>query len=261
MAAVEEVNSTLASKCMDFCQALASQGHVFNFSLAIGPDFSFSLDTRSKVLGLSGTKKKASPSTLRRNAKRREEFNQRKQKSLSARISTEGDASEAPKCDHCDYEAASEKGLRQHVRMKHKTIGSSGQTRSTPLATPESFRKQDESSSSLTSSPLCLKSREENCQNCEGPFSPGHQCGYTEHGIGCSCSNLDCCACNHVESCHCYKHNKQTEVCDCKGVEEGSSLGCPLMQPTVKLLNNSDLQAIYFSRHFAVMRTSYTEVV
>ena len=232
MAAVEEVNSTLVSKCMDFCQALASQGQAFNFSLAIGPTFSFSLDTRSKVLGFSGTKKKASPSTLRRNAKRREEFSQRKQQSHSARISTEGDASEAPKCDQCDYEAASEKGLRQHVRMKHKTTASSPTQSKTPLATPESFRRHDGSARSLISSPIFLGNREENCETCEGPFSPGHQCGDTGMEIGCTCSNLHCCACYHVESCHCYKHNEQTEVCDCKGVLEGSSLGCPLMQPT-----------------------------
>ena len=202
MAAVEEVNSTLVSKCMDFCQALASQLQAFNFSLAIGLAFSFSLDTRSKVLGLSGTKKKASPSTLRRNAKRREEFNQRKQQSPSARISTEGDASEAPKCDQCDYEAASEKGLRQHVRMKHKTTASFGPTQSTRLSTPESFRRHDGPARSLTSSPLFLGNREENCQNSEGPFSPGHQCGDPGNEIGCTCSNVHCCACNHVESCH-----------------------------------------------------------
>ena len=77
MAAVVEADSTLVSKCMDFCQALASQGQVFNFSLSVGPTFSFSLDTtRSKA---PWTKKKPSPSTLRRNARRREEFNAKKQ--------------------------------------------------------------------------------------------------------------------------------------------------------------------------------------
>ena len=81
MAAVVEVNSTLASKCMDFCQALASQGQAFNFSIVIGPNFSFSLDTRSKVMQESVTKKRSSPSTLRRNAKRREEFAKKKQHS------------------------------------------------------------------------------------------------------------------------------------------------------------------------------------
>ena len=77
MAAVVEADSTLVFKCMEFCQALASQGQVFNFSLSVGPTFSFSLDTtRSKA---PWTKKKPSPSTLRRNARRREEFNAKKQ--------------------------------------------------------------------------------------------------------------------------------------------------------------------------------------
>ena len=68
MTAVVDVDTSLASKCMDFCQALANQGQAFNFSLTIGPDFSFSLDTRRKSTS-PGIKKKASPSTLRRNAR------------------------------------------------------------------------------------------------------------------------------------------------------------------------------------------------
>ena len=178
MAAVDEVNSTLAFKCMDFCQALASQGQVINFSLAIGSTFSFSLDTRSKVPGI---KKKASPSTLRRNAKRREEFNQRKQQSPSARIPTESDvaSSKAPKCDHCEFEAASEKGLRQHVRMKHKP------TATELAASPENLREQRESTTSLNCSSLLLNTRDENCQNCEATFSPGHQCSNLFQCDGC----------------------------------------------------------------------------
>ena len=69
MAAVGEADSTLVSKCMAFCQALAIQGQAFNFSLAIGPTFNFSLDTRGKVLKGPVAKKRTSPSTLRRNAK------------------------------------------------------------------------------------------------------------------------------------------------------------------------------------------------
>ena len=81
MAAVGETDSTLASKCMDICQALASQGQVFNFSLSVGPTFSFSLDTTRSKAQL--TKKKASPSTLRRNARRRAEFKAKKQQNSS----------------------------------------------------------------------------------------------------------------------------------------------------------------------------------
>ena len=76
-------NSSLAIKCMDFCHALASQGMAFSFSLSVGRDFSFSLDARDKkkatpVLTEQVIKKKLSPSQVRRNARRRQEFLKRK---------------------------------------------------------------------------------------------------------------------------------------------------------------------------------------
>ena len=77
---------------MAFCNALASQGQVFNFSISVGRNFSFSLDTRSKAIkDPTVTKKKASPSTLRRNAKRREEF-YKKQPTSSASNAGDGAA-------------------------------------------------------------------------------------------------------------------------------------------------------------------------
>ena len=82
MTAVVNVDTSLASKCMVFCQALASQDQAFNLSMSIGSDFSFSLDTRSKAASPE-MKKKASPSTLRRNAKRREEYLQQKRQPSS----------------------------------------------------------------------------------------------------------------------------------------------------------------------------------
>ena len=80
MTAMGEANSSLAVKCLDFCQALTSQGMEINFSLNIGSTFSFSLDTRHKVPSAldSKKKKKASPSTLRRNARRRRDFLKKK---------------------------------------------------------------------------------------------------------------------------------------------------------------------------------------
>ena len=72
-------------------------------------------------------------------------------------------------CNQCDYLGASEKGLKQHARMKHRKAEA---TRSSP----EALRSKGESSRSLIGSPLPLHNREENCRNCDGPFSPGHQC-------------------------------------------------------------------------------------
>ena len=80
----------------------------------------FSMDTRSKAAS-PGIKKKASPSTLRRNARRREEYLQRKQNPSPVNSTEEVETvSDALSCDQCDYKPASEKGLRQHQRMKHK---------------------------------------------------------------------------------------------------------------------------------------------
>ena len=75
MTAVSETN--LATKCLDFCQILSSQGLAFKFSLTMSSNFSFSLDTRGLALDIQAKiplKKKPSPSTIRRNARRREVF-------------------------------------------------------------------------------------------------------------------------------------------------------------------------------------------
>ena len=72
------VDSSLASQCLAFCQALASKGKDFSFSLTIDSTFSFSLDTRESNVQSTLAKKRSSPSTQRRNAKRREEFLQKK---------------------------------------------------------------------------------------------------------------------------------------------------------------------------------------
>ena len=71
MTAVSETN--LATKCLDFCQTLSSQGLAFKFSLTVGSNFSFTLDTKVLASDTQAKKKKSSPSTIRRNARRREE--------------------------------------------------------------------------------------------------------------------------------------------------------------------------------------------
>ena len=96
-------------------------------------------------------------------ARRREEFLAKKQHEPSPRISVENSATAKEiKCDRCEY---TEKGLRQHIQMKHKE----------PPA--ESLRGLEESRGPLKcSSPLLSNTREELCQNCEAPFSTGHCC-------------------------------------------------------------------------------------
>ena len=101
------------------------------------------MDTRSKAAS-PVIKKKASPSTLRRNARRREEYLQRKKNPSKVKSTEEVETvSDALSCDQCDYKPASEKGLKQHKRMKHK-----------PPQPKESFRQSEEGSASLSASPL-----------------------------------------------------------------------------------------------------------
>ena len=72
------VDSSMASQCLAFCQTLASQGMDFSFSLTINSTFTFSLDTRKIKGNTTLAKKRLSPSTQRRNTRRREEFLKRK---------------------------------------------------------------------------------------------------------------------------------------------------------------------------------------
>ena len=67
-----------ASQCLDFCQLQVGKSLPFSSSLKIGTNFSFSLDTRGEgLLPSTKKKKKQTPSTLRRNARRREQFLQK----------------------------------------------------------------------------------------------------------------------------------------------------------------------------------------
>ena len=116
MTAVSESDSSLATQCLDFCQALAVQGKVFKFSLTIGSTFTFSLDTKeSRETLLARTKQgpRKSPSTLKRNAKRRQEFLMRKSGMESNQTPVEKD--EAFQCGHCEVKFKTRNGLKIHV--------------------------------------------------------------------------------------------------------------------------------------------------
>ena len=120
MTAVGDSDPILATKCLDFCQALSSQGVAFNFSLSIGSTFSFSLDTRVKASVSPGTKKRSSPSTLKRNARRKEEFLKKKQNPAVEGQKKESAADEASaKCSQCDLSFSSEEELKKHVGDGH----------------------------------------------------------------------------------------------------------------------------------------------
>ena len=91
MAATGEVDLSLAySKCVEFCQALATQGKTFHFSLNMGTNFSFSFP-----------RKKESPSTQRRNARRRIEFLNKKRQAPST-VDSSVAAGSSFSCEHCN---------------------------------------------------------------------------------------------------------------------------------------------------------------
>ena len=161
MAETGEVDLSLAySKCMEFCQALATQGKAFHFSLNIGTNFSFSLDTRSKALAPQPVlRKKGSPSTQRRNARRRMEFLNKKRQGPSATMdSSVGKAAGSSfSCEHCDYTNSSERGLRQHQRMKHGKPNLVTQIQSSSPPIPESLRQPLSYSAAVAASPSPIK--------------------------------------------------------------------------------------------------------
>ena len=123
---------SLASQCLALCQTLAGQGKAFSFSVTVGSTFTFSMDSK-EAASLSKKKKKSSPSTLRRNAARREKFLKRKVEPPSmvealnpiqrppviSHTSVPFSAMEAElesfKCDQCDDRFVSNQGLICHT--------------------------------------------------------------------------------------------------------------------------------------------------
>ena len=87
MEAVGECDPAMAIKCLELCQVLISQGKAFSLTHT-STSLTFSLDTRGEEkvakkveipsLRKPQARKKPSPSTQRRNARRREEFLRRK---------------------------------------------------------------------------------------------------------------------------------------------------------------------------------------
>ena len=172
MAAVGEGDSSLATQCMAFCQALTGQGKVIQFSLNIGSTFSFTLDTRCKEILDSSPKKKDSPSTLRRNAKRRAEFLKKKSKPAQEQEKISVDKEPASQratfqCDQCDNSFKTESGLKIHTGKSHKL--------------PPAERVRETSSAPFLSvSPVKDNVRIVPCHMCGEEMSPQHTCDVDE---------------------------------------------------------------------------------
>ena len=157
MATVGEADCSLASKCMDFCQALASQGLPFHFSLNMGSDFTFSLDTKeTRPVSDNTTKKRISPSTKRRNAKRRAEFLSKKsppEAAVATGLETNQKRDDLFQCDQCDSTFKTQNGLKIHKGKAHKEDSPPEKVRNPP------------SQPALVCSPIREATRVEPCHN------------------------------------------------------------------------------------------------
>ena len=226
-------------KCLAFCQALITSDQKFTLNLSIGNDKLF---FSNKELESSWKKKKKSPSQLRREKNRK----MKRQKEATEKVAGDGASEAAAKeaednstaekaegpasivCEECDYKATTEKGLKQHKRMKH------GKPQQSTLSTPETSRRPSRPEH-LNTSPLLQSTREEACHNCGGIFTSEHQCdtqceiegdkdeGYPEvksNDEECDCRIMPsgsydgyCCKntpCDHPDNCEC-----KTKPCRC----------------------------------------------
>ena len=66
------MNSAIVDKCLDFCNGLVKSNKQFSFNLSLGKDINFKFQQKEPANG-SWTRKKKSPSQLRREAKRKNE--------------------------------------------------------------------------------------------------------------------------------------------------------------------------------------------
>ena len=124
------------------------------------------MDTRESDAKSTVAKKRISPSTQRRNARRREEFLKRKLNPvapLPSALDTQAvvEAKEF-KCSQCDNIFKSENGLKIHVGKTHKNVNT----------TPERLRQQPASPATMPTSPLSDARREEVGEEKEEPVSP-----------------------------------------------------------------------------------------
>ena len=157
--------SDLEKKCLEITQALVNQGQAFKFSITRG-SFSLSLDTRGSSTKLVDGKKKKSPSQIRRNLKRREDFLKKKSskpeespKNPETNPEKDKDARARNKCNLCEKRFESDAGLKIHIGKNHKK---------------ETLRSTSSEVSPLKISPEKETPRE--CECCGEKMTTDHQC-------------------------------------------------------------------------------------
>ena len=144
-------------KCLAFCQALVSSNQKFTFTLSIGKE-TFKFDNKELVASSCGKNKKKSPSQVRREERRREARKlktaeqvvevlpsatpqQAAEKTAVNAVPQQESTTSQFKCEQCDFKSTSERGLKQHTRIKHREAEESTpspQLPSPPLPSPPS---------------------------------------------------------------------------------------------------------------------------
>ena len=135
---MSEVEASVLGQCLEFTSNVLRSNKSFSFHIKMSNGFNFNFcntEKRNSLLKDSKLKKKPSPSTLARNKIRMEKFIAKKKASaLNAKSgpSTDKESSNVTlkdsdaiatstfKCDLCDYENHTKKGLSCHIAQKHK---------------------------------------------------------------------------------------------------------------------------------------------
>ena len=128
-----DVNAMVLDKCLAFCQALVQSNNHFTFKLTIG-DVNFNFENKKPEKSF-WTKKKKSPSQVRREERRRQEKAKVNDPKEAGKASEEHFKPVAFDCSQCDFTSSSEEDLRNHVETEHTT---------SVLPTPEKERAPDQ---------------------------------------------------------------------------------------------------------------------
>ena len=115
-----KMESSVLTQCLDFSRQMESNQKPFKLEVKLSNGFSFNFNTLDQETSKFRTKeaKKKSPSTIRRNAARKQEFLDKKKIS-----SVDNELSEISlKCDQCDFKVNCKVKLRKHIEKEHKVI-------------------------------------------------------------------------------------------------------------------------------------------
>ena len=117
LSSLQMENSVLA-QCLEFSKQMDSHQKTFKLEVKLSSGFSFNFNSLDKEKPKSRTEvKKKSPSTLRRNAARKQKFLDKKNMS-----SANKELSDIFKCDQCEYEVNCKVNLRKHIGKNHSVI-------------------------------------------------------------------------------------------------------------------------------------------